>query len=75
MAESYTFNSIFVYSPVNNTLVPNFKVIINNVILPENVAITPSSNTGGVNLFNYINRSAVGTWDAPNRTFTIEGFA
>lgn len=72
---SYSFDTIFAYDPVNNILVPRFNVKINGVYIAANTVINPVTNTGGVNLYSYIGKTIVGTWDATTSTLYIVGFA
>jgi hypothetical protein len=72
---SYNFDTIFTYDPVNHVLVPKFNVSINGIYLPKDVPINLSTPTGGVNLFNYVGKSIVGTWNDETNTLYIVGFA
>jgi hypothetical protein len=74
MPQQYSFYNIFVYSPTTGTISPKFNIIINNVLLPKNVPITPLTNAGGVNLFQYVGRSFAGEWNAKAQQLTIEKF-
>lgn len=75
MQKSYNFETIFTFDPVRNILIPQFNASINGIYLPKGILISPSTPTGGVNLFNYVGRSIIGTWDAGTSTLYIVGFA
>ena len=72
--QQYNFYNIFTYAPITGTITPKFNIIINNVILPKNVPITPSTPTGGINLFQYVGRSFAGEWNQQTQQLTIERF-
>ena len=72
---SYSFDTIFTYDPVRNILIPKFNTSINGIYLSKDIPINPSTPTGGVNLFNYVGKSIVGTWNAETSTLYIVGFA
>lgn len=74
MPQQYNFNNIFIYVPSSGTITPKYNIIINNVLLPMNAPITPSTYTGGINLFNYVGRSFAGEWNPQTRLLTIERF-
>lgn len=72
---SYNFYTLFTYDPTNGILVPRYNLLINNVLLQENVAINRNTPMGGVNLFDNVGRTVVGTWNPQTRILTIAGFA
>jgi hypothetical protein len=72
MPQQYNFYNIFTYAPASGTITPKFNIIINNVLLPVNVPITPSTYTGGVNLFEYVGRSFAGEWNNQAQQLIIE---
>lgn len=73
--QRYNFDTIFTYDPTNGILLPLYNIRINNTLLDQGVAISRNTPAGGVNLFDNIGRSIVGTWNAETRILTIEGFA
>jgi hypothetical protein len=74
MPSRYTFSSIFSYNPNGPVIVPIVRVYINGYIFPAGAAIIPSTQTGPLNIFNYIGRDIAGTWDATSQTLTVAGF-
>ena len=74
MPQQYNFYNIFTYAPAAGTITPQFDILINNVLLPKDVPITPNTYTGGVNLFQYVGRSFAGEWDARRQLLTLERF-
>ncbi len=71
----YNFDTIFSYDPVNNILIPKFNVSINGIFLSNGNPINPATATGGVNLFNYVGKGIIGTWNSETNTLYIVGFA
>jgi hypothetical protein len=74
MPQQYNFYNIFTYAPATGTITPKFNIIINNVLLPKDIPITPSTYTGGINLFQYVGRSFAGEWNPQTQQLTIERF-
>jgi hypothetical protein len=74
MPQQYSFNNIFTYAPAAGTITPKYSVLINNVLLPKDIPIIPSTYTGGVNLFQYVGRSFAGEWNPQTLQLTIERF-
>lgn len=74
MPQQYNFYNIFTYSPISGTITPKYNILINNVLLPANIPITPSTYTGGINLFGYVGRSFAGEWNTQTQQLTIEKF-
>ena len=74
MPQQYNFSDILIYAPTTGTITPKFNIVINNVLLPKNVPITPGVNAGGINLFQYVNRSFAGEWNPTTQQLTIERF-
>jgi hypothetical protein len=70
----YRFDTLFVYHHAFNNITPKFTVIINGVRLEAHVPIWPTTNTGGINLFNYIGKDISATWNPSTRSLTILGF-
>jgi hypothetical protein len=70
----YAFNTLFDYDATNGILIPRFDLVINNTLLPKGVAISKSTFTGGLNLFNYVGRALAGTWNPVTKQLTVAGF-
>ena len=73
--KTYTFDSVFTYDPLNGLLVPKFDIKIDTMFLNKNQALNRASFVGGLNLFDYIGRKIVGSWDPATSILTIAGFA
>lgn len=71
--QRYEFSTIF-DNPSAGVLVPKFNVVIGLARYNAGIPITLSTQTMGLNLFNYIGRPIAGQWDGVTRTLTIQGF-
>ena len=74
MPQQYSFYNIFTYAPTTGTITPKYDILINNTLLPKGVPITPTTPTGGINLFQYVGRSFAGEWNTGTKQLTIERF-
>ena len=70
----YRFDTIFDVNLQVGIIIPKYTVIINNTRFSHGVAINKNTSFGGLDLFNYIGRDIVGTWNSVTKELTITGF-
>lgn len=74
----YAFDDIFTYYPQTDIIVPQFTVVINNVISKKDVPIRNNYwdnnlNRPGLDLFRHIGQAFAGEWDDKAEMLHIKG--